>query len=410
MTTSPVRSVLIAGAGIAGPALAFWLRRYGFAVTVLERAPSPRPGGQAVDLRGVSRDAVTRMGLMDRVMDARTRTLGMSVVTAGNRRVLTYRADQFGGDGMIAEIEILRGDLAEVLREACDDTVEFLFGRYVERLEQDDEGVTVTLSDGGTRRVDLVVGADGLHSPTRELVFGPDPDRVRDLGHLMAFFTVPNHLNLRQWMLGYGADGCTAAIRAIRDDAAAMALLSVPGTRADYPPGDPAGQRALLRSRLAGLGWEVPYLLDRMDDAPDFHFDSCSQVHMPSWSRGRVVLLGDAACCPSPLSGQGTGVAVVGAYLLAGELAAADGDHAGAFDRYEQRMRPWVEGSQKMGAEHAKRFAPRGRFDQVMQVVMMKLLLSRPLSGLLERRANTVLRGIELPDYRHLEEEGSVPR
>lgn len=395
MTTS----VLISGASIAGPALAHWLHRYGFAVTVVERAPVRRPGGQAVDLRGIAKEAVRRMGLEEQVMAARTNTRGMSVVNRDNKRIATMTADMFGGDGFIAEIEILRGDIAEVFHRATERDVEYIFGDHITTVEERDNRVEVGFASGPTRTFDIVVGADGLHSSLREMVFGPDSDFLHDLGHLGAFFTVPNHLGLDSWMLSYDEPNFSAAIRAVHDNSEALAILSMPGTRADYDYRDTAGQKALLRQHLSGMGWEVPWLLDRMDEADDFYFDSSTQVQMDTWSRGRVVLIGDAAWCSSPSSGQGTSLAVVGAYILAGELAAAAGDHTVAFEAYERRMRGWVEATQKMGRDNIKRFAAGSRFELWLQLQLMRLLPYLPGKSLLMRRMLKVINGIELPDY-----------
>jgi 2-polyprenyl-6-methoxyphenol hydroxylase-like FAD-dependent oxidoreductase len=390
--------VLISGASIAGPALAHWLHRYGFAVTVVERAPTLRPGGQAVDLRGVAKEAVRRMGLIEQVRAACTDTRGMSIVNSKNQRIADLRADMFGGDGLIAEIEILRGDLAETFYRATADDVEYVFGDQITELEQHRDRVEVGFAGGERRSFDLVVGADGLHSALRAMVFRPEQDFLHDLGYLGAFFTVPNHLELDSWMLSYSEPKRAAAIRAIHDNREAMALMSMPGDRGDYDHRDVAGQKALLRRRLSGMGWEVPWLLDRMDEADDFYFDSFSQVHMDTWSAGRVVLLGDAVFCATPMSGQGTSLAVVGAYLLATELADSRGDHGIAFAEYERKMRGWVESTQKMGRDNAKRFTARNRAELWLQHQLVKIMPHLPGKALFMRQQLQVVNGIELPD------------
>jgi 2-polyprenyl-6-methoxyphenol hydroxylase-like FAD-dependent oxidoreductase len=394
--------ILISGGSIAGPALAHWLHRFGFRATIVERSPGPRPGGQAVDIRGIAKEVVRRMGLDAAVRAACTDTDGMSVVTRNNRRVATMRSDLFDGDGLIAEIEILRGDLSEVFHEATKDNTEYLFGDRIETLNEDADGVSVRFASGLERRFDLVIGADGLHSGVRSLVFGPESDYLRHLGHYLSFFTVPNRLGLDRWAVGYGEPGRNAGIRSIHDNRDAMAFLSFRAEQLDYDYRDVDAQRAFVRSRFAGGRWEIPWLLTQMDNAPDFFFDSCSQIEMDSWSAGRVALLGDAACCPSPLSGQGTSLAIVGAYVLAGELAAAGGDHVVAFAEYERRMRPFVAVNQKMGRNNAAVTSPNGRLGIVAQVVAAMVIPRLPFKSLLMRAMLRGVNAIELPDYAHL--------
>lgn len=397
-------NVLISGASIAGPALAYWLHRYGFGVTVVERAPAPRPGGQAVDLRGVAKEAVRRMGLDAEVRAACTDTLGMSYVTKRGWRVASTTVDEHGGDGFIAEIEILRGDLSRVFHDATADDVEYVFGDRIAGMEQDADGVTVEFAGGSRRRFDLVIGADGLHSGVRALAFGPESAYLRHLGLYFAFFTVPNRLRLDRWALGYDAPGRSCGVRSIHDNADAMAYLAFRSPELDYDPRDTAAQRALVRERMAGLGWEAPWLLDRMDEAPDFFFDSIAQIHLPDWSSGRVALLGDAAFCPSPMSGQGTSLAVVGAYVLAGELAVRPGDHAGAFAEYQRRMGDWVTGTQRMGAAHAASASPDSQWAIFRQYLTAWTehrfpRLSRSDGGAGAAALRELVQGIELPDY-----------
>jgi 2-polyprenyl-6-methoxyphenol hydroxylase-like FAD-dependent oxidoreductase len=393
---------LIAGASIAGPALARWLHRYGFAVTVVERAPALRPGGQAVDLRGVAKEVVARMGLFDEVRAACTDTRGMSLVNGNNKPLAELRADQFGGDGLIAEIEILRGDLSEVFYAATKDDVEYVFGDHIESLEQHSDGVEVTFASGSTRHFDLIVGADGLHSGLRALVFGPESEFIRDLNLFLAFFSVPNRWGLTSWALQYTEPKRTAGLRSVRDNAAAVAYFGFVAPRGNYDYRDVDAHKALLREHCAGMGWEVPWLLEQVDNADDFYFDTCSQIEMPRWSRGRVVLLGDAAFCPSPLSGQGTSLAVIGAYLLASELASAGDDHTAAFAAYEQRLRELTLATQKMGRDSARRLSGRGRFVALQTALLLRLAPHPPLKWLITRAMNTVINGIELPDYEHL--------
>ncbi|MFI6217936.1 FAD-dependent monooxygenase [Nocardia brasiliensis] len=346
--------VLVAGASIAGPAVAHWLRRRGAEVTVVERAPELRPGGQAVDARGVTREVIRRMGLDAAVRAARTETAGAHTVDADGNVLETFRADDDGGDGYIAEIEILRGDLSQVLYDDTRDEVEYLFGDRIAELTQDADGVDVSFAGGDRRRFDLVVGADGLHSALRAMVFGPHEQFVRHLGHVLAFYSVPNEFGLDRWLLDYQEPGRSAMLRPIQDATRAMAMFSFAAGDFDVDHRDVAAQKRLLRERMTGLGWSTPRILAHLDDTPDFYLDQVAQVVMDRWSNGRVVLLGDAAFSSSPMSGQGTGLALIGAYVLAGELAAADWNPQLGFAAYEQRMRSFVEANQEIGRLHAR--------------------------------------------------------
>ncbi|NMN98209.1 FAD-dependent monooxygenase [Antrihabitans stalactiti] len=334
--------ILISGASIAGPTLAFWLRRFGFAVTVVEKSPALRPGGQAVDLRGVARTLAVRMGLDDQIRNAATNTLGFSIVDADRNELSSMRPEDHGGDGQIAEIEILRGDLSRVLYDATSGDVEYLFGDRITRLSEQAEGVVVDFASGAQRTFDLVIGADGLHSAVRAQIFGAETDFVHHLGTYLAFWTVPNHLGLQDWALAYNEADRSAGIRPVHGNTEAIVYFSFQSDAIEYDYRDVEQQKQFVREHTAGMGWEVARLVAQLDDSPDFYFDSCSQVKLDSWSRGRIGLLGDAAFCPSPLTGQGTGLAMVGAYVLAGELAAADGNYAAGLANYEARMRDWV--------------------------------------------------------------------
>lgn len=384
--------VLVAGASIAGPALAHWLRRRGAEVTVVERAPGLRPGGQAVDARGVAKDVIERMGLAAVVRAACTDTAGAHTVDADGTVLETFRADDDGGDGYIADIEILRGDLSRVLYDDTRDGVEYRFGDRIAALTQDADGVDVTFAVGDRRRFDLVVGADGLHSATRAMVFGPHERYVRHLGHVLAFYSVPNEFGLGRWLLEYQdqASGRSALLRPMPDATRAMAMFSFPLADFDVDHRDVAAQKVLLRARMAGLGWLTPDLLEHLDETPDFYLDQVAQVVMDRWSSGRVGLLGDAAFSSSPMSGQGTGLALVGAYLLAGELAAAGWDPDAGFTRYEDLMRSYVEANQEIGRLNARSRAVPGPDAEPAPD-----FAGEGFADLIGRAIN----GVELPDY-----------
>ncbi|MGW5785818.1 FAD-dependent monooxygenase [Streptomyces sp. NPDC003757] len=349
-------AVLVAGASIAGPALAHWLHRRGAEVTVVERAPELRPGGQAVDARGVAKEVIRRMGLDAAVRAACTDTAGAHTVDVHGQVLETFRADDEGGDGFIADIEILRGDLSRLLHDDTRDRVEYVFGDRIAELSQDADGVDVVFAGGNRKRFDLVIGADGLHSPLRAMVFGPHERFLGHLGHVLAFYSVPNAFGLDRWLLEYQdpESGRSALLRPIQDATRAMTMFYFASSDFDVDHRDVVAHKRLLRERMAGLGWLVPDILAHLDDTPDFYLDQVAQVTMDRWSSGRVALLGDAAFSSSPMSGQGTGLALVGAYVLAGELAAAGWDPEVGFARYEARMRPFVEANQEIGRLNAR--------------------------------------------------------
>jgi 2-polyprenyl-6-methoxyphenol hydroxylase-like FAD-dependent oxidoreductase len=388
--------VLVSGASIAGPALAHWLHRRGAVVTVVEQAPALRPGGQAVDARGVAREVIARMGIDRAVRAVGTDAAGGYTVDADGAVLETFRVEDDGGDGYISEIEVLRGDLAQVLHDATHEHVEYVFGDRISSLAQDADGVDVTFASGGRRRFDFVIGADGLHSALRASVFGPREQYVRHLGMVLAFFTVPNEFGVDRWLLDHQEGGRSAGLRPVRDLGRAIAMLSFPAPEFAVDHRDVDAQKRLLREQMAGFGWETARILTHLDDSPDFYLDQVAQVVMDRWSSGRVGLLGDAAFSASPMSGAGTGLALVGAYFLAGELAATGWDPQAGFAAYEQRMRGYVEANQEMGRLHVQMLIP------TPDGPAMPDPESPEFADLIARAVN----GPELPDYAGLPDLG----
>ncbi|MFE9743290.1 FAD-dependent monooxygenase [Saccharothrix saharensis] len=350
-----MRNVLISGAGVAGSALAHWLRRHGFSVTVVERAPGPRKGGQAVDVRGVALDVVDRMGLGERVRAARTRMRGMSMLD-GDGTELFRSEEHVLSSGRLAgeDVELLREDLVAMLHDVTGDRVEHVFGDWITALRQQEHGVEVELAHGGFRTVDLVIGADGAHSAVRRLAFGPEKRFGTHLGQYLAIFPTANFLDLDDWQVWFqdAASGAGGAVYPVRDNTELRVTLGFTSEPVAYDHRDTAQQKRIMAERLAGVGWHVPTLLERMADAPDFYFDSMTQIHLDRWATGRVALVGDAGYCASALSGQGTSLALVGAYVLADELGRAGDDHTAAFEAYERRMRPFVALNQALATEN----------------------------------------------------------
>lgn len=378
------KNVLISGAGIAGPALAYWLRRYGFQPTVVERAPALREGGQAVDFRGTAHLTVLRrMGILDEVRRQQTERTRMVVIDAAGRPQVSLPAEFAGG-----EVEILRGDLARILHDRTSDSTEYVFGDWITSLTESADGVRVTFDRAEPRTFDLVVGADGLHSGVRALTFGDEAKFRRFLGHYVAGFSVPEDLRTPGEIRMYSEPG--------RMVSPGFVVFASP--ELDYDRHDIAQQKKLVADTCRGMGWRAPEILEAMWAAPDFYFDPIAQIHLDRFTKGRVALLGDAGY-GATLGGLGSGQALVAAYVLAGELAAADGDHRTAFPRYEHQIKDFARGCQQIAGNAGPFMAPATPAKIWQRNLMYRVLslpgMAKPMSKLTTKAANA----IRLADY-----------
>ncbi|GAA4538818.1 FAD-dependent monooxygenase [Amycolatopsis samaneae] len=399
MTT---KNILISGAGAAGITLAYWLRHHGFRPTVVERAEAPRRGGHAIDIRGSALGVVERMGVADLLREKRTDMRGMSWYNARGRKLVDVTEHTLTG-GLVGneDIEILRDELTDILY-ATTEGVEYVFDDAITGLTQTPDGVDVTFAASAPRTFDLVVGADGIHSAVRRLAFGPEARYVHHLDTYLAVFTMPNYLNLDRWQSFHMSPGRLAGVYSARGNAETRAMLGFESPVLDYDHRDRAQQEKLVTDAFLGGGWETPRLLREMRSAPELYFDSMSQVRMDSWTAGRVTLVGDAGYGPSPLSGQGTSLALVGAYVLAGELRAARGDHQTAFARYTEIMRPFVAKNQELATANQRRQS-RTRAGQWRQIQSMRALRYLPFREQIMRKAMRPLadsaNSVRLKDY-----------
>jgi len=388
------KNILISGASIAGPALAFWLHRYGFQVTVIERAPCIRPGGYAVDFRGAALDVLEKMGILDEIRKFETRTGTITVVDKHNKKISRLP------DGFTSgELEIMRGDLADLLYNATENNITYIFDDSITSLMENAEGVEVTFERHPAQQFDVVIGADGLHSNVRRIAFGEEEKFRHDLGVYIAIFTTPNYMDLGMNGLFYSTPGKKVGLFGARENTEARASFYFTSGPLAYDRRNIAQQKAILRDRFAGEEWEVPRLLELMDQAPDFYFDAVSQIKMDRWSTGRIALLGDAAHCASPLSGMGTSMAVIGAYILAGELKQANGDYTTAFSNYENMMRDFVTRGQRLADGGADWFVPATRFRHWLAQQMWKMLPYSPWKNMMMELPSKIARSIKPACY-----------
>ncbi|WP_226426454.1 FAD-dependent monooxygenase [Xanthomonas sp. NCPPB 2865] len=338
------RRILITGASVAGNTVAWALARQGFDVSVVEQAAQFRDGGQNIDVRGVGREVLQRMGLEQAALDHGTGEEGTAWVDDHGHAVATFKTDDIDGDGPTAELEILRGDLARLLYDAARQTAEYRFGDRIASIDDDGEAATVRFQSGRSERFDAVIVAEGVGSATRELVFpGENDPRWMDL--TIAYFTIARTADDdRLWRWYHTTGGRSISLRPDQHGTtrAMLSLQKAPEGEQDW---DVATQKAYLRERFADAGWQAARVLDGMDTTDDFYFDALRQVRMPRWHAGRVVLTGDAAWCATPLAGIGATLAVTGGYVLANEIARA-ATLEQAFAAYADAMRPMVEQGQ----------------------------------------------------------------
>lgn len=394
------KKVLVSGASIAGPVLAYWLNRYGFQVTIVERAPGLRLGGQNLDVRGAGRAVVRLMGVEKDILAANTGEIGLQFVDRDNRVKAAFPRE--GSDDFTSECEILRGDLVNILYNTTRDEVNYVFGKYITGIDQDDKRVKVTYNNEKEAEFDFLIAADGVRSTTRTLIFGEEPE-IKFLGLYNAWFTIPENKTDTSWARWYTATGSRVILIRPDNHGTTRASFSFLSDNSDYQKLTPEQQKAILKDKLSGAGWEAPRLMEEIDKNNDVYFDGISQVHAPRWFSGRVGMIGDAAYCPTPLTGMGTTLAIVGAYLLAGELSQHD-DYREAFSAYEKRMRPFAEEVQNLPPGVPWLAHPKTRFGVVAVNSVAGLIASSPvkfIKRLFSRPQKDVTKDkIELPSYR----------
>jgi 2-polyprenyl-6-methoxyphenol hydroxylase-like FAD-dependent oxidoreductase len=390
--------IAINGAGIAGTALAFWLQRGGHDVLLVEEAPRLRRGGYIIDFWGVGYDVAEKMGLIERIRELGYQVTDVRFVDEHGKKDGGFKVDVFRETTRNRFTSVKRSDIAAVIYEALRPGVETLFGDSIARIEEAGDRVRIGFDHAPPREVDLVIGADGLHSRVRRLAFGADEDHEVCLGYHVAACELRGYRPRDEltYMM-HSVPGRQLSRFSMRDDVT-LALFVF---RDEYMSGQVARtdeqKKAVLRHAFADAGWECPQILSAMDTTEDLYFDRVSQIRLPRWSRGRVALIGDAAAAVSLLAGEGTGLAMAEAYVLAGELQATQPNCRAALERYEQRLRPLLEAKQASAAKFASTFAPKTALGITVRNWATELLrLPYFANSIIGRQLRD---DIELPDY-----------
>jgi 2-polyprenyl-6-methoxyphenol hydroxylase-like FAD-dependent oxidoreductase len=392
------KTILISGAGIAGPALAYWLRHRGFEPTLIERATRFREGGYMVDFWGVGYEVAERMKLIPQLRDAGYLIDHVKFVGERGGTRSEFSAEKLRhllGDRFFS---LPRGDLARTIFDTVADKIETIFGDSVTAIHEDPGGLDVQFERGHARRFDLVVGCDGLHSAVRQIVWDEEKEFEKYLGYYCASFITNNYpYREEDAYTSYAEPGRSIGRYALRGARTAFLFIFAREQPLAQSP-DLASAKAILRDTFKRDRWmEVAEILERLETCDDLYFDSVSQIRIPSWARGRVTLVGDAAYCPSLLAGEGSGFALAGAYLLAGELQRANGDPALAYREYEKRFRPFIQRKQEAAQQFATSFTPKTQLGLFVRDFVLRLTAVPLVSDWLMRRF--VTDQLELPNY-----------
>ena len=354
------RNILISGAGIAGTTLAFWLKKFGFNPTIIEIAPKLREGGYAIDFMGAGYDVAERMDIVTKLKKVDIDFSKLSFVDKNNKEKGTMNYQKIKKFLNGRAFTLLRSDLAKVIYNSLGKDTEVIFGDTINNIEQDDEKVVVTLRSGTKRDFDLVIGADGLHSNVRKLVFGKETQFEKYFGYYTSSYTINNFSVGNDRFSMYNVPYKQVAVYSNKESQTTTFFIFTSPEKLPYSGVEK--QKQILKSEFEHSGWKCPELLSEMDSATDFYFDSISQIMMEKWSKGRVSLVGDAGYCPSLLSGKGSTLAMVGAYILAGELKEANGNYQEAFKQYGILFKPFMDKKQKAARLFAKSFIPKSNF------------------------------------------------
>ena len=392
-------SVLISGIGIAGPTLAYWLSVYGIESTLVERAPRLRTGGYVIDFWGSGFDVAERMGLLADIRRDGYDIKELRLVNGNGRRVGGFPIEVFRTLTRGRYVSIPRSDLAKNIFRKLEGRCETIFGDSIRAMEQTSNGVEVTFEHAAPRRFDLVIGADGLHSVVRQLAFGAEERFEKFLGLRVAAFEAAGYpARDEDVFVSHSAPGKQVGRFSLRNQRTLFLFIFTDDGQSPVDAFDTRTHKDILRAQFGDMGWECPQILAAMAACDDVYFDRVSQIRMDHWHRGRVGLIGDAAFCPSFLAGQGSALAMVAAYVLAGELGRARLDPEAALRRYESQLQGFISGKQTAAVKLAGSFAPRTRFGLFLRNQITRAFALPGVPRLL--MGSSLTDAFALPDYR----------
>jgi 2-polyprenyl-6-methoxyphenol hydroxylase-like FAD-dependent oxidoreductase len=369
------KNVLISGAGIAGTTLAYWLRRFGFKPVIVEHAPKLRKGGYGIDFWGIGIDIAEKMGILPALREADLSFSQLTFVDGNGRPKAKLDYDNLKKIMNGRAYTLLRSDLARIIYDQLDKDIEMIFDDSVAKILETETCVRVTFTSGLIRDFDLVIGADGLHSKVRDLVFGDEAQFERYYGYYTASYTITERSAKPQTFQMYSVPGKQVSTYSTKDGKTTTFYIFSSLRKLLHDHTDVEAEKNILRNEFANAGWQCRELIASMDNAHDFYFDVVSQIQMSQWSKSRITLVGDACDCPSLLSGQGSTLAMVGAYVLAGELKDAGGNYETAFSRYQSKFKPFLDQKQKIAQSFAKSFVPKTKFAIWMRNMGLRLMV-----------------------------------
>jgi 2-polyprenyl-6-methoxyphenol hydroxylase-like FAD-dependent oxidoreductase len=380
------QSVLISGAGIAGLTLAYWLKKFGYNPVIVETASKLREGGYAIDFWGAGFTVAEKMNIVADLNEADLNISEVKFIDKNGKRKGGLNYPKIKKLMKNRALTLLRSNLSKVIYQHLDKDIEIIFGDSVAKMEENEDGIKVTFDGGGVRSFNLVVGADGLHSNIRKQVFGDETQFEKYFGYYTSSFTIEDSIFKDSSFLTYNVPDKQAAIYSLNQNKAATFFIFASPQKLSYNHHDIERQKDILKSEFKGAGWKCVELLSKADAAPDFYFDVVSQIRMHHWSKGRVALVGDAGYCPSLLSGQGSTLAMVGAYVLAGELKEANGNYTAAFEQYETFFKPFIDQKQKFAQNFASSLVPKSELGIWVRITFTNLMFLPFVSKLFLRQ------------------------